>query len=338
VIDRDSPVPLHYQLYLELKEWFVREFSPREVLPTELAIAERFGIGRGTVRIALDNLVREGLIVRTSGRGTFLSEDYQVRLRQVRVGIILSEAEFANRDVWEYTWVHHLQMINGIMEASPRYNVATELISEEIFTERYNDLCEGFVLCRYLRPDVLARIRRPVASLNYLMDFLDGFRQVARHVAAAGYSRVGYIGWPTGGRLDTVNRVLAESGRAPIAAEDVVVCDGAPEDGYGACRQLLRDGRPIDGIICSTDLRAIGVLDYLHESGRAVPDAVSVYGFDGILKSELTAPPLTTCGYDWKYPGHFSIREIRALLDGREAPVYVPPGGELIVRKSTRRA
>ena len=338
MIDRASPIPLHHQLYLELKEWFVREFTPGEALPTELVIAERFGIGRGTVRIALDNLVREGLIVRTSGRGTFLSDDYQVRLRQVRVGIILSEAEFANRDVWEYTWVHHLQMINGIMEASPRYNVATELISEEIFTERYNDLCDGFVLCRYLRPEVLARIQKPRASLNYLMDFLDGFRQVAEHVAASGYRRVGYIGWPTGGRLDTVNRAARRRRRPQVAAEDVAVCDGAPEDGYGACRKLLRDSRPIDCIICSTDLRAIGVLDYLQETGSAVPARVSVYGFDGILKSELTRPPLTTCRYDWKYPGLFSIQEIRALLDGRQVPAYVPPTGELIVRSSTRAA
>jgi DNA-binding transcriptional regulator YhcF (GntR family) len=336
VIDRDSPVPLHYQLYLQLKDWFVREFAAGQALPTELVIAERFSIGRGTVRIALDHLVREGLIVRTSGRGTFLSDDYRVRLRQVRVGIILSEAEFANRDVWEYTWVHHLQMINGIMEASPRYNVATELISEEIFTERYNDICDGFVLCRYLRPDVLARIQKPRASLNYHMAFLDGFSQVAEHVARARYTRVGYIGWPTGGRLDTVNRVLAGGGARPIAPEDVVVCDGAPEDGFGACRQLLRDGRAIDCIICSTDLRAIGVLDYLQQSGVAVPATVSVYGFDGILKSELTHPPLSTCRYDWKYPGLFSIREIRALLDGGEVPSYVPPTGELVVRASTR--
>ena len=41
MIDRASPIPLHHQLYLELKEWFVREFTPGEALPTELVIADQ---------------------------------------------------------------------------------------------------------------------------------------------------------------------------------------------------------------------------------------------------------------------------------------------------------
>lgn len=48
-------------------------------LPTERKLAEQFGVGRRTVRRALDHLEQEGRIRRRQGQGTFISDSEPVR-------------------------------------------------------------------------------------------------------------------------------------------------------------------------------------------------------------------------------------------------------------------
>ena len=52
-----------------------RGLQPGARLPTEAELAARFGVNRHTVRRALDQLVRAGLVRTERGRGTFVAED-----------------------------------------------------------------------------------------------------------------------------------------------------------------------------------------------------------------------------------------------------------------------
>ncbi|MEV6287987.1 GntR family transcriptional regulator [Kribbella sp. NPDC051770] len=47
--------------------------GPGQVLPSERSLSESLGVSRPTLRAALDDLAREGLVVREHGRGTFVS-------------------------------------------------------------------------------------------------------------------------------------------------------------------------------------------------------------------------------------------------------------------------
>jgi GntR family transcriptional regulator len=68
-----GPVPLHHQVYLHLKgELQDGRLKPGDRLPTERALAERYGCSLITIRRALDELSREQRIRRTRGRGTFV--------------------------------------------------------------------------------------------------------------------------------------------------------------------------------------------------------------------------------------------------------------------------
>ena len=51
------------------------DYPPGARLPTEAAMAARFGVNRHTVRRALEELSRSGLIRVEQGRGTFVAED-----------------------------------------------------------------------------------------------------------------------------------------------------------------------------------------------------------------------------------------------------------------------
>ena len=68
-----GPIPLHHQVYLDLlRSLDDGTWAPGTQLPTERDLAAHYGCSLITVRRALDELVREGRIERTRGRGTFV--------------------------------------------------------------------------------------------------------------------------------------------------------------------------------------------------------------------------------------------------------------------------
>lgn len=74
VLDRDAPIPLYYQI----REYFRRaiaegQLKPGDLLPSDNELAAQFGIGKMTVRQAMNDLVHEGLIYRYRGKGTFVA-------------------------------------------------------------------------------------------------------------------------------------------------------------------------------------------------------------------------------------------------------------------------
>jgi GntR family transcriptional regulator len=74
-LDRHSPIPLYYQLQRQLREAIDSGvLTANSALPTEPELASQLGISRFTVRQAMEQLVRDGLIRRERGRGTFVAE------------------------------------------------------------------------------------------------------------------------------------------------------------------------------------------------------------------------------------------------------------------------
>lgn len=68
-----GPIPLHHQVFRDLKSALdANEWQPGDRMPTERELARRYGCSLITVRHALSELVREGRIERTRGRGTFV--------------------------------------------------------------------------------------------------------------------------------------------------------------------------------------------------------------------------------------------------------------------------
>ncbi len=68
-----GPIPLHHQVFRDLKSALDGdEWSFGERMPSERELATRYGCSVITIRHALGELVREGRIERTRGRGTFV--------------------------------------------------------------------------------------------------------------------------------------------------------------------------------------------------------------------------------------------------------------------------
>ena len=71
---RDGPVAMHRQLAERLRaEIAGGAYTDGARLPTEPQLIRRYGVSRITARQAVDALVREGLVVRQQGKGTFVT-------------------------------------------------------------------------------------------------------------------------------------------------------------------------------------------------------------------------------------------------------------------------
>ncbi len=327
--------PMHTQLYNSLKGWFTDEFTPSDQLPTEQDIMKRFSVGRGTVRTALNELVRDGIIIRTPGKGSFLDPDYRVRLKRYSVAILLSEREFSGSDSWEYSWHNHMEMLNGVMKEALLKNISLEIIPESAIGPELNRDYDAFISFRYIRAGKLSLLTRPVIPFHYELDLADGLAGIVRHLAGCGYRNPAYIGTARAGRITLINSFLEMNGLSPLSGSLVIECSGTSRDGYEACSALLETGERPDCIICSTDMRALGVLSCLRERRIAVPDELGVYGFDGIREGGCCIPSLTTWAFPWQKLGTRAVCELRSLLDGTDIPPYRILKGGLVSRGST---
>ena len=115
----------------------------------------------------------------------------------------------------------------------------------------------------------------------------------------------------------------------------------SPEVGYGVTRKLLDRGEPFSALFAFNDISAIGAIQALRESGRRVPEDVSVIGFDDIQSAAYQNPGLTTVRQPLRQMG---VIAAETLLDRINSPrqsdypkeIIVKP--ELIVRASTAAA
>lgn len=74
---KQSSVPSFRPLYDQIKILLTQsliggEWKPGESIPSEIELAQRYGVSQGTVRKAIDQLAAENILIRRQGKGTFV--------------------------------------------------------------------------------------------------------------------------------------------------------------------------------------------------------------------------------------------------------------------------
>jgi len=96
---------------------------------------------------------------------------------------------------------------------------------------------------------------------------------------------------------------------------------------------LARPIRPTACIVAS-DHMAVGALRALHEAEIAVPESMSVIGFNDIELAAFVLPPLTTIHAYTELLGKTAVNMLVERLEGREAPMLVKIGTSFVERES----
>ena len=87
-----------------------------------------------------------------------------------------------------------------------------------------------------------------------------------------------------------------------------------------------------------SDLLAVTGLGVAQQMGLAVPDDVSIIGWDDSLISQVVHPPLTAITRDIEAYGSAATRHLLAAIDGQAVGDLETERGDLTTRGSTGRA
>jgi DNA-binding LacI/PurR family transcriptional regulator len=156
-----------------------------------------------------------------------------------------------------------------------------------------------------------------------------------QYLLSLGHRTVHYVSIPYSTRVSQRMagwRAALEAAGAPVP--EPVPGGWTPRSGYLAGQALAAD-RSVTAVLCGNDDLALGVMRAMHEAGRAVPEQVSVVGFDDTPTAEFVMPPLTTVRMDFTALGRACFALLRGLVDPRAAvPRPVSPQPELVIRQS----
>jgi len=109
MILNQGPTPLYYQIKSILKSQILsKEFKENQRFPSETELCVQYNVSRATVRQALSEMVREGLIYRDKGRGSFVTDGVGLRRLSLKGTIenLIAAGEGSRIKVAEYRQIH----------------------------------------------------------------------------------------------------------------------------------------------------------------------------------------------------------------------------------------
>lgn len=136
---------------------------------------------------------------------------------------------------------------------------------------------------------------------------------------------------PVRDRLAGYRDAMAEAGLDPGSLHVVEEPQNDPTAAEAVALKLLRRRVRPTAILAMSDVLAVGVLRAAQRLGLAVPDELSVVGFDDIPLAIDLKPPLTTVRQPLVEKGRIAA----AILLGTAAALDRPLPTELVVRGST---
>jgi LacI family transcriptional regulator len=213
-----------------------------------------------------------------------------------------------------------MEVLKGVIDELARHSYNVTVFSEELLRKLHLTIfdvhrvlhADGVVIVLEHAEDIAPKTSEralPMVIVNRVLDSVSadfviaddekGGYLAASHLIRLGHTRIGHIssGHNNFGlirRLRGYEAALREAGLPVdpglISREGLITSEG----GFAATRRLIDSGAAFTGIFCSSDLLVPGVLRALRESGRRVPEDVSIVSFDDHPLAELLDPALTT--------------------------------------------
>jgi DNA-binding LacI/PurR family transcriptional regulator len=331
-----------------------------EQIPGQRVLAEEFGVNFLTIRKAVATLVKEGLLAKQTGRGTFIT-----RLKRVRTGnlaAILGGLSYGFGG-------QHTKLIEGIQREAAKFGhdviFRPHLGDPQIERQAIEDLisrgkCDGMLVwptrnegsravdllkahgvpfALVMRVD--ARFREDVSYV--VDDDFEGGYLAARHLLELGHRRLGFVG--RSARSEGADAFeeerwlgfLKAHAEAGVAAGPRIQADwlNRPEDRpQPPSKTLLRRIGGLTGLVCVNDRVALHLLGLPKYTDLSIPDGLSIVGYDDIDAAELFG--LTTVHQPLAEIGAEAVRLLLDEIEGRRSgPASRKIAPRLVVRETT---
>lgn len=223
-------------------------------------------------------------------------------------------------------------------------------ISPKMVRERQVD---GIILVGIFNPEFIQILNQsglpiiqidPKIRLNncnqVLINNEDGAAFATQYLINMGHKRIGFIS----GDLNRLSFNQRYEGYIKtlkfnrLTPDPELIKTGGLEKGYDQAKELMLTPNPPTAIFAANDINAIYGYQAIRELGFAIPDDVSVVGFDDIDLAKFSTPPLTTIRVYKEELGSLAVRTLfRAINDELEQPQTVIVPVKLIERESVKK-
>lgn len=349
--EKESQTPLYRQLADEIRRQIKSgEILPGQKLMSEAEMLKAYGVGRLTVRNALQLLVSEGLLKKSQGKGTFCADTKEKGSLNVQVFLNMTDTYFIP------------YYVRGISEILSRSN------SNFLISDTHDD---DLVLCSLLEnvsprntsgvimqctdeclnDSVSDRIKTVMRELSdsgvpviildgklsdvnvsfFTLDEIAGGMRAAEHLAAFGHKKCAFLNLET--HRDSRLRFQGfVDGAAKYLMEEPmdISCKSEWES---EMLKAVRDG--VTGIFAYNDNAALRCIMALKKEGYRVPEDVSVLGFDDTYLATACDPQLTSLIHPKEKMGRDAAETLLAMIaTGNSVPVEKTYKTELMIRDS----
>ncbi len=301
-----------------------RRFTVGECIPSERQLAEKYKVSRATIGRVVSELVAEGVLDRKWGKGVFYLGSRSVHI------FVLMRLELMTRAANPYAWFTHFDLLKGILSAT-RGGMKVDLCESIDELERlcggagrkYGAICIGANEFADKMPSgvpcVLFNNYGVYDFPSVDCDVKGGTYMGARQLIHKGYKRIAFVGGPFAHpsqqlRLEGYQQALTEIG-CRIVPELVAECSFGDKEGELAADRLLRGRLMPDVVMCSDDMRAVGVYRALKRRNLRIPQDVGILGFDDNPETADFEVPLSTLRFPRVEMGEKAVVMLTSLIN-----------------------
>ncbi|MBQ9107209.1 MAG: substrate-binding domain-containing protein [Clostridia bacterium] len=180
---------------------------------------------------------------------------------------------------------------------------------------------------------------RYYADSNYIVsiDNTEGARQAVKYLIENGHQNIAMITGPLSyrsarTRIDGYKEALVEAGLQ--VNEDYIVVGDYTFDGGQRAAKIIGEFDEVTAVFASNDLMAYGAMKEFSDSGKNVPNDISIVGFDDLNFSQMLRTPLTSVKQNLKELAENVFGLTMRAINGYVAPTHKVVATNLIERDS----
>lgn len=351
--------------YMELVDWVKEQidqgtFIPGHKMSSENEMVTMFGVSRQTVRRALTELEREGIIESRRGSGTYINNIFneQKLKNTMNVAVITTYVE-------EYIFPTIIQEIEHVvsekgymiqMAFSHNLSKKERLVLQNILDKQ---LVDGIIVepiksglpnfNKDLYEEIIKR-KIPTLFLNSYYDDIElphvslddkkAGKMVTEYLLSCGHKQIAGIFKLDDGqghrRYEGYVEAMTQAG-LPIQDEHILWLDTEDvNDLKSDGKRVMRRVKNCTACVCYNDVVANKLLSICKKNNLIVPDDLSIMGIDNSDVARLSEVPLTTVNNPLRELGQIAGETILKLMNGEEQQTTIELEPELIIRQSVK--
>lgn len=300
-----------------------KHLMPGDKLPAQREISRILNVSPKIPEIVLSEMESENLVIRHSGRGTFLTDGAH---------IIEKTSDNPTRNIFLFLPnlrnLHFAEYAANAEIALIPYKKTLRLITSEAMPDVRDIIAKmvlegtaGIIACacpegirefasRHNVPLVELRIKphrgRPASHGKYVhIDIKAAALMLGRHLLELGHRDVYLAGDIHQDKMDYRFEVLSDFLRGNgcnvrwLPQElSLIQYPGYEAIGVELAQKMLAEGLPATAAIFYNSNRAVGAMRYLMQKGIRVPDDFSITGFDKLPYNGFPEPEITATMYE----------------------------------------